>query len=154
MTRSSVTDAPPMARDFKGDAFVVLVGERPEASGVIALYGAVGWGDADDYDTGKVEAALANTMCVIQAVDGSGMLIGFARLFGDGVGHTSLAEIVVHPGWQRRGVGRAMLSRACELCAGTAIFLETFRGQERFFESCGFAAKRQMVVMSRRPQLS
>jgi N-acetylglutamate synthase-like GNAT family acetyltransferase len=105
-----------------------------------------------DYDAGQVEAALANTTCVVQAVDHDGMLIGFARLFGDGVGHTSLAEIIVHPAWQRRGVGRAMLARACEQCAGTVIFLDTFRGQEHFFESCGFAAKKQMVVMSRRPE--
>jgi GNAT superfamily N-acetyltransferase len=65
-----------------------------------------------------------------------------------------VAEIIVHPNWQRKGVGRAMLSKACEVCAGTAIFLETFRGQGRFFESCGFVAKSQMVVMSRRPQIS
>ena len=141
-----------MARALRGKAFDIVVGERPRPAEVIALYGAVGWGGAGDYDEGKVQAALSNTMCVVQAVGRDGTLIGFARLFGDGVIHTSLAEIVVHPGWQRKGVGRAILSEACELCAGTAIFLETFRGEEHFFESCGFAAKGQMVVMSRRPQ--
>jgi GNAT superfamily N-acetyltransferase len=65
---------------------------------------------------------------------------------------TALAEIVVHPGWQRRGVGKAILSKACELCAGTAIYLETFRGEEPFFESCGFVAKGKMVVLSRPPR--
>jgi ribosomal protein S18 acetylase RimI-like enzyme len=141
-----------MTADPNGDAFSIVLGGRPRAADAIALYGAVGWGEADDYDEGKVQAALANTMCVIQAADRNGKLIGFARLFGDGVIHTSLAEIIVHPNWQRRGVGRAMLSKACELCAGTAIFLETFRGQECFFEGCGFTAKSHMVVMSRRPR--
>ena len=134
------------------DPFVIVVAERPRASEVIALYGAAGWGSADDYDENAVQSALLNTMCVIHAADRDGRLIGFARLFGDGIFHTSLAEIIVHPKWQGKGVGTAMLSKACELCAGTAIFLETFRGQEHFFEGCGFVAKGHMVVMSRRPQ--
>ena len=49
-------------------------------------------------------------------------------------------------------MGKAILSKACELCAGTAIYLETFRGEEPFFESCGFVTKRQMVVLSRPPR--
>jgi GNAT superfamily N-acetyltransferase len=140
-----------MSVDSGTDTFAVVIGERPRATDAIALYDAVGWGNADDYDEGRVQAALANTMCVIQATDREGALIGLARLFGDGVIHTSLAEIVVHPNWQRRGVGRAMLSKACEVCGDTAIFLETFRGQEHFFKGCGFVVKPQMVVLSRRP---
>ena len=134
------------------DPFAVVVGERPRATEVIALYGAAGWGSAGDYDVDAVQSALVNTMCVIHAVDRDRRLIGFARLFGDGIFHTSLAEIIVHPNWQGKGVGTAMLPKACELCAGTAIFLETFKGQEHFFERCGFVAKSHMVVMSRRPQ--
>jgi GNAT superfamily N-acetyltransferase len=134
------------------NSFVVAVGQALRPKNVIALYGAVGWGGVDDYDEDAVQSALGNTLCVIHATDGDGTLIGFARLFGDGVFHTSLAEIIVHPNWQRRGVGKAMLARACEFCSGTAIFLETFRGQEHFFERCGFVAKDHMVVMSRRPQ--
>jgi GNAT superfamily N-acetyltransferase len=91
-------------------------------------------------------------LCIVHATDPDGSLIGFARLFGDGIFHTSLAEIVVHPNWQRKGVGTALLAEACELYAGTSIFLETFRGQEPFFESCGFTVKPHMVVMSRRRQ--
>ncbi|MEA2589807.1 MAG: hypothetical protein QOH66_2734 [Actinomycetota bacterium] len=132
--------------------FLVVVGKRPEAADVIALYDAVGWGEADDYDEDSIRSALANTLCIIHATDPDGRLIGFARLFGDGIFHTSLAEIVVHPNWQRKGVGAALLAEACELCAGTSIFLETFRGQEPFFESCGFSVKSHMVVMSRRRQ--
>jgi GNAT superfamily N-acetyltransferase len=119
----------------ENDPFVIMVGERPRATEVIALYGAAGWGSADDYDEDAVQSALVNTMCVIHAADRDGRLIGFARLFGDGIFHTSLAEILVHPNWQGRGVGTAMLSKACELCAGTAIFLETFQGQEPFFRA-------------------
>ena len=141
-----------MAVDPDRDAFGVVVGQVPAARDVIALYGAVGWGKADAYNEGEIQAALTNTMCIIHATDRDGALIGLARLFGDGVLQTSLAEIVVHPNWQRRGVGRAMLSKACELCAATAIFLETFRGNESFFDHCDFIAREHMVVMSRRPQ--
>ena len=141
-----------MTAQRDADPFVVAVGRGLRPKDVIALYGAVGWGGVDDYEEDAIQAAIVNTLCVIHAVDGDGELIGFARLFGDGVFHTSLAEIVVHPNWQRRGVGTAMLAKACELCSGTAIFLETFRGQEQFFERCGFVTKDRMVVMSRRPQ--
>src|SRR4029077_3643808 len=36
--------------------FLVVVGERPEATDVIALYGAVGWGEADEYDEDTVRS--------------------------------------------------------------------------------------------------
>ncbi len=135
------------------DRFEVVVEKQGiEARDVIALYVSVGWGDIDDYSAETVQEALLNTSCVIHAVDRPGNVIGLARVFGDGAIHTSLAEIVVHPVWQRRGVGRAMLSKVCELYANTAIFLETFKGQEEFFRRCGFATKGQMIVMSRRPQ--
>ena len=114
------------------DPFVIVVAERPRASEVIALYGAAGWGSADDYDEDAVQSALVNTMCVIHAADRDGRLIGFARLFGDGIFHTSLAEIIVHPKWQGKGVGTAMLSKACELCAGTAIFWRPSGGRSIF----------------------
>jgi len=140
------------AANSREQPFLVVVGKRPEAADVIALYGAVGWGEADDYDEDSVRSALANTLCIVHATDTDGRLIGFARLFGDGIFHTSLAEIVVHPNWQRKGVGTALLAAACELCADTSIFLETFRGQEPFYESCGFSVKSHMVVMSRRRQ--
>jgi len=140
------------ASDSRQQPFLVAAGKSPEAADVIALYGAVGWGEVDDYDEDSVRSALANTLGIVHATDPEGRLIGFARLFGDGIFHTSLAEIVVHPNWQRKGVGTALLAAACELCADTSIFLETFRGQEPFFESCGFSVKSHMVVMSRRPQ--
>ena len=49
-----------MARALRGKAFDIVVGERPRPAEVIALYGAVGWGGAGDYDEGKVQAALSS----------------------------------------------------------------------------------------------
>ncbi len=134
-------------------AYEVAVGTQGlQAGDVIALYGLCGWGDADDYNPENVQAALLNSTCVIYAIDRSGTVVGLTRAFGDGIIHTALAEILVHPQWRRKGVGKAMLSKLCELHGDTAIFLETYKGQEDFFRSCGFVVKDQMVVMSRRAQ--
>jgi len=121
------------------------------ASEVIRLYAAVGWGDEQAYDRTQVRRALERTTFLVYAADRERNLLGFARAFSDDTFHTSLAELVVHPQHQRRGIGRTLLAAVIERYATTAIFLEAVEGQEDFFLRCGFDQKKGMTVLTRRP---
>ncbi|ANP45985.1 GNAT family N-acetyltransferase [Candidatus Viadribacter manganicus] len=55
-----------------------------------------------------VERACANSMCAI-ARDESGKLIGFARLVTDKATFAWLCDVIVLPGKQGRGLGRALV---------------------------------------------
>ncbi len=123
------------------------------AGEVIRLYAAVGWGDEATYDHERIRAALARTTFIVYATDRAGNLLGFARAFSDDTFHTSLAELVVHPQHQRRGIGRTLLAAVIERYATTAIFLEAVEGQEDFFLRCGFDKRERMAVLSRRPSI-
>lgn len=54
-----------------------------------------------------VARACANSLCAI-ARDGAGKLIGFARLVTDKATFAWLCDVVVLPGKQGRGLGRAL----------------------------------------------
>lgn len=71
----------------------------------------------------------------------SGEVIGFARILTDGLLVSYLSEIVVSPGWQGQGVGRALID-ACRMKHPTARLdlLSTIDAQ-RFYEHIGFTAK-------------
>lgn len=55
-----------------------------------------------------VERACAHSMCAI-ARDGEGRLIGFARLVTDRATFAWLCDVIVLPGKQGRGLGRALV---------------------------------------------
>lgn len=62
-------------------------------------------------------------------------LVGLVRVFSDGVRSSWLSEICVHPDWQRKGVGSALLASVRARFAHTALFTEAFAEYLDFFRS-------------------
>ncbi|MGE5477544.1 MAG: GNAT family N-acetyltransferase [Bacteroidales bacterium] len=60
-------------------------------------------------------------------------LVGLVRVFSDGVRSSWLSEICVHPDWQRKGVGRALLASVRARFAHTALFTGAFAETLEFF---------------------
>lgn len=60
-------------------------------------------------------------------------LVGLVRVFSDGVRSSWLSEICVHPDWQRKGVGSALLASVRARFAHTALFTEAFAEYLDFF---------------------
>ena len=115
----------------------------------IELYAAVNWGKADEYSEETVIRAFKNTQICIAARSLEGALLGFVRVLTDYAFNATIADIVVHPDYQKSGVGRALMEEAKKQLGSTAIFLEAYPQNEEFFKSCGFK-KRDMVVMAAR----
>ncbi|MCC6245240.1 MAG: GNAT family N-acetyltransferase [Gemmatimonadaceae bacterium] len=88
------------------------------------------------YDASRAASALARTINIGARGEG-GQLLGCARILTDGYFFGTIPEILVHPQWQRRGIGRALLDVAWEQ-SPTGLFFGAQSGNEPFFERCGF----------------
>lgn len=70
------------------------------------------------------------------------VLIGFVHAVWDGGMHAFLVDTAVHPAWQRRGVGVALVGRLIEdvRCAGCEwLHVDYKPGLRSFYETaCGF----------------
>lgn len=89
-----------------------------------------------DYDPGRTAEALKSTIN-IGAWDGE-RLVGSVRILSDGYFFSTVAEVMVDPGFRRQGVGKELMRRALDAAPGGVIYLGAQPGQERFFEQAGF----------------
>lgn len=75
------------------------------------------------------------------ARDDTGRLIAFAYVAGTGLPHGYLEDVMVHPDWQRRGVGVALVRALLQEAARRAVSIVTVTYQPEhraFYEVCGF----------------
>jgi len=79
---------------------------------ILPLYRAVGW--SNYYNRPEMlKQAFAGSLCTLAAWE-NGRLIGLIRAVGDGVTIVFIQDILVHPAYQRRGIGRALIARMLE----------------------------------------
>jgi GNAT superfamily N-acetyltransferase len=87
------------------------------------------------YDHARAAAALRQSTNV-SAWDGE-RLVGIARVVSDGYFFAALAEILVDPALQRRGLGRELLNRAFERTPRGVLFIGAPFGNSAFFDAIG-----------------
>ena len=76
-----------------------------------------------------------------------GRLVGAGRALADGIDCACLCDIVVHPELQGKGLGKALVEKLKELCAGHAkIILYANPGKEGFY--CKFGFRRMLTAMA------
>jgi predicted N-acetyltransferase YhbS len=117
---------------------------------VVELLNVAGWGGMDsDVYAEKVRRSWQFYETVIFA-KADGILVGYATAYSDGAFSSGMGELVVHPNYRRRGIGRALMRIVQEKYVGVPFYIKTFQGNEAFFESCGFKLRSNMVVLSKR----
>ena len=75
---------------------------------ILQLYESVGW-SAYIRDLDSLKQSILNSLCVMGAYE-EGKLVGLIRAVGDGVTIVFIQDILVHPVYQRRGIGRALIA--------------------------------------------
>ena len=95
------------------------------------------------YSKEQTQKALDNSIYTVIAVDNN-HTIGMGRLIGDGV-YYLIADIVVHPNYQKQGVGNKIVNMIIEYVDKTtpiggrsSIQLIAVKGKEAFYEKMGF----------------
>ncbi|QTN27938.1 GNAT family N-acetyltransferase [Rhodoferax sp. AJA081-3] len=107
-----------------------------------SLYDTTGWGPPSRPAT-YYAGALRGSWFTRSAYS-DGQLVGFARAISDGHLHAFITEMIVHPEYQQRGIGSALLSSVLDAChsAGiTDIQLFSARGKAGFYEQHGFISR-------------
>lgn len=124
--------------DHSADDITFAVSAPVTAQAVTDLRAAVGWNRSEE----DYPAAFAGYWAWVCACSASGDLIGWVALISDGVRHVALLDVIVHPEWQRRGIGRALVRMAVahSLERGISIIHVDFLPETAvFYEKCGFS---------------
>lgn len=105
----------------------------------LRLYESVGW-TAYAAKPEKLQRAFENSLSVLGAFDGE-KLLGIIRAVGDGETIVFIQDLLVFPEYQRKGVGRALMSAVLEKYRGVRqIELATDDVPETvgFYKALGF----------------
>jgi ribosomal protein S18 acetylase RimI-like enzyme len=85
-----------------------------------------------------LKRAFSNSMYKCFVLD-DGVLVGAGRAVADGVDCSYLCDIAVHPDFQGRGLGKAIIGKLKEMSAGhRKIILYANPGKEGFYRKFGF----------------
>jgi len=118
-------------------AISFLINPPVSARAVSDLREAVGWE--------RLETEQANELtgfwATIGGFDEQETLIAWCALLSDGKYHGILLDVLVHPHWQKQGIGRALVRQAVTHCHEQhirIIHVDFLPERSAFYERCGF----------------
>jgi len=94
-----------------------------------------------------LQLAFSNSMFKCFVFDGDA-LIGVGRAVADGINCSYLCDVAIHPDYQDRGLGMAIILKLNELSAGhRKIILYANPGKEGFYKKLGFLPMRMAMAI-------
>lgn len=121
------------------------IGVAPEPGELCELRESVGWDRAEaDYP-----AAFSGYASCVTARSGDGRLVGWCAVLSDRVRHGMLLDVIVHPDWQRKRIGRTIVGRAVAQLAdwGVEIVHVDFLPENaEFYRRCGFRSSKAGIL--------
>lgn len=113
----------------------------PKEDDFYELYETTGWnGRVGVYSPKELFRAISNSWYVV-TVYYEQKLIGFGRIISDGIYQTFITDIIIHPDFQRKGIGRNVMNLLVEKCKLSGIQwiqLSAAKGKKEFYEKLGF----------------
>lgn len=96
-------------------------------------------------DNKAIKKSIKNSMLKVSCVE-NGNTIGIARLVGDGFSHGFLTDVIVHPDYQGKGVGKTMVKYLLtklqnyvdKNCDEFMVELTPTKDNAEFYVKCGF----------------
>jgi ribosomal protein S18 acetylase RimI-like enzyme len=102
-----------------------------------------------DMSAEDLRLAFSNSMYKCFVYDGDAV-IGVGRAVADGIDCSYLCDVAIHPDYQGRGLGKAIILRLNELSAGhRKIILYANPGKEGFYKKLGFLPMRTALAIFR-----
>jgi GNAT superfamily N-acetyltransferase len=113
------------------------INQPPTPAVICDLREAVGWGRQEsDYP-----AAFAAYWATVSGRAADDSLVAWWAILSDGVCHAVLLDVIVHPSYQGRGHGQALVRAAIAHCQGhgiSIIHVDYLPEKQVFYERCGF----------------
>ena len=95
----------------------------------------------------QIKTGLKNSSFIVAAKDGENT-VGMARIVSDGVYVFFIADVLVLPEYQRKGIGKTMMGKIMEyICCNLKkdyciqVDLMAAKGKEKFYEEFGFVKR-------------
>jgi len=115
---------------------------------IIQLFSSLGWGDG--YTEKFIEELYQNSSFFAIAKDGD-TVIGSCRVISDGLVCSYIADIGVMEEYRGKGVGSALMRETLKHVKHTALYTNSFKGTEEFFEKFGLKLKEKLASQARAP---
>jgi predicted N-acetyltransferase YhbS len=117
----------------------VLIERMATVKELTELRRLAGWGIPE---AEALKLGLDNSLYGICAFIGED-IVGTARIIGDRSTCFYIQDVIVHPKYQRRGIGLSMMGKLMEYisksaCDGAVVGLMSAKGKEQFYERFGF----------------
>ncbi len=127
----------------------VVWSTRPEIgpSAIADLREAVGWDRLD----AEYREMLPRYWSTVAGFNSDGILIAWCELISDGRQHAVLLNVIVHPVYQRQGLGRELVGRALKQCKErkvASVHVDFLPEHQPFYERCGFKASLAGIYQS------
>lgn len=110
------------------------------------LFDEVGWG-AHDYEVSK--SALKNNIYSVSIYDDN-HIIGYGRIIGDGVIYLYIHDVMVHPLYQNKGIGKQIMQKLVDKIKEIKkenpylrAYLGASPGKENFYKKYGFITREE-----------
>lgn len=121
---------------------MVIIERIPTVVEYTALREAVGWWNIDQI---AAVTALKSSLYSVVAVE-QNAVIGCGRICGDGGLYYYIQDLIVHPDYQRQGVGKKIMGKLMEYLSfnstgGSCIALMAAEGLAKFYEEFGFKVR-------------
>ncbi|WP_027399069.1 GNAT family N-acetyltransferase [Anaerovorax odorimutans] len=113
----------------------------PKKEDFYQLYETTGWnGRVGIYSKEDLYNAIGNSWYLIAAYN-EDKFIGFGRVISDGVYQTFITDVIIHPDFQRKGIGSEIVKLLMKRCKSKGlqwIQLSAAKGKKKFYEKLGF----------------
>lgn len=115
------------------------------------LYKSVGWTHYTK-DTARLEKAFEQSESLIKR-NGEGKIIGVVRWITDCATIVFIQDILIHPRYQRQGIGKALLHEVLEKITSYGpvqieLLTDDTEKTKKFYESVGFVQVKEMDAVS------
>lgn len=116
---------------------------KPEPTEFNALRELAGWPVLDPAVTKK---GLSNSLFGVCVFDANHTLIGMGRIVGDDAIYLHISDVIVHPDYQRKGIGRIIMTELMKYvdsvaAKNTHVGLMCSKGREKFYAELGFTER-------------
>jgi aralkylamine N-acetyltransferase len=123
------------------DGVVIRLVEAWDEEEIVHLYRVGGWWK-DEYDPKTLPRLVKGSFAFAVAVDKkTGHAIGMGRVISDGISDGYVQDLVVLPGFRKRGIGKEIIAALVRKCSDAGISwlgLIAEPGTEPFYRPLGF----------------
>ncbi|MGG3574849.1 GNAT family N-acetyltransferase [Bacillus gobiensis] len=107
------------------------------------LHQTTGWNAEGYYTKDQLYKAICNSWYSV-SIYRKDELIGFGRVVSDGVYQTFICDVMVHPDYQKQGIGRTILKNLLKKCQDEGmkkVQLFSAKGKHSFYKKLGFTER-------------